>query len=45
MGMAAIPTAGAVVGPDVLTAGHTINVLAPVLGDRLLARASVLSAG
>jgi acyl-coenzyme A thioesterase PaaI-like protein len=34
-----------VVGPDVLTAGYTINVLAPVLGDRLLARAWVISAG
>jgi acyl-coenzyme A thioesterase PaaI-like protein len=31
--------AGAVAGPEVLTAGYTINVLAPVLGDRLLARA------
>jgi uncharacterized protein (TIGR00369 family) len=38
-------TAGAVAGPDVLTAGYTINVLAPVLGDRLLARAWVISAG
>jgi hypothetical protein len=28
----------------VLTAGYTINVLAPVLGDRLLARAWVISA-
>ena len=37
--------AGAVAGPDVLTAGYTINVLAPVLGDRLLARAWVISAG
>jgi uncharacterized protein (TIGR00369 family) len=37
--------AGAVAGPDVLTAGYTINVLAPVLGDRLLARARVISAG
>ena len=37
--------AGAVAGPDVLTAGYTINVLAPVLGDRLLARGWVISAG
>jgi acyl-coenzyme A thioesterase PaaI-like protein len=29
----------------VLTAGYTINLLAPVLGDRLLARAVVVSAG
>jgi hypothetical protein len=28
---------GAVVGLVVLTAGYTINMLAPVLGDRLLA--------
>jgi hypothetical protein len=25
--------AGAIAGPDVLTAGYTINALAPVLGD------------
>ena len=37
--------AGAVAGPEVLTAGYTINVLAPVLGNRLLARAWVISAG
>ena len=37
--------AGAVAGPDVLTAAYTINELAPVLGDRLLARAWVVSAG
>jgi uncharacterized protein (TIGR00369 family) len=37
--------AGAVAGPGVLTAGYTINVLAPVVGDRLLTRASVVSAG
>lgn len=37
--------AGAVAGPGVLTAGYTINVLAPVVGDRLLARASVVSSG
>jgi uncharacterized protein (TIGR00369 family) len=37
--------AGAVAGPGVLTAGYTINVLAPVIGDRLLARASVTSSG
>jgi uncharacterized protein (TIGR00369 family) len=37
--------AGAVAGPEVLTAGYTINVLAPVLGDRLLARVWVISAG
>jgi uncharacterized protein (TIGR00369 family) len=37
--------AGAVAGPGVLTAGYTINVLAPVVGDRLLARASVTSSG
>jgi acyl-coenzyme A thioesterase PaaI-like protein len=37
--------AGAVAGPEVLTAGYIINVLAPVLGDRLLARAWVISAG
>jgi hypothetical protein len=37
--------AGALAGPDVLTAGYTINMLAPVLGDRLLARAWVISAG
>jgi hypothetical protein len=30
--------AGAVAGPGVLTAGYTSNVLAPVLGDRLLTR-------
>jgi acyl-coenzyme A thioesterase PaaI-like protein len=34
-----------VAGPEVLTAGYTINVLAPVLGDRLLARVWVISAG
>jgi acyl-coenzyme A thioesterase PaaI-like protein len=34
-----------VADPEVLTAGYTINVLAPVLGDRLLARAWVISAG
>jgi acyl-coenzyme A thioesterase PaaI-like protein len=33
--------AGAVAGSGVLTAGYTINLLAPVFGDRLLARASV----
>jgi acyl-coenzyme A thioesterase PaaI-like protein len=32
-------------GPGVLTAGYTINLLAPVVGDRLLARAWVVSAG
>jgi acyl-coenzyme A thioesterase PaaI-like protein len=37
--------AGAVAGPGVLTAGCTIDVLAPVVGDRLLARAWVISAG
>jgi hypothetical protein len=37
--------AGAVAGPEVLTAGYIINVLAPGLGDRLLARAWVISAG
>ena len=30
--------AGAVASPEVLTAGYTINVLASVLGDRLLTR-------
>jgi acyl-coenzyme A thioesterase PaaI-like protein len=35
--------AGAVAGPKLLTAGYTINVLAPVLGDHLLARAWVIS--
>jgi acyl-coenzyme A thioesterase PaaI-like protein len=34
-----------VAGPEGLTAGYTINLLAPVLGDRLLARAWVISAG
>jgi acyl dehydratase len=34
-----------VAGPEGLTAGYTINVLAPVLGDRLFARAWVISAG
>jgi hypothetical protein len=34
-----------VAGLVVLTAGYTINLLAPVLGDRLLARAVVVSAG
>jgi uncharacterized protein (TIGR00369 family) len=37
--------AGAVVGPGVLTAGYTINLLAPVVGDRLVTRAVVVSAG
>lgn len=37
--------AGAVAGPAVLTAGYTINLLAPVVGDRLLARAWVVSSG
>jgi acyl-coenzyme A thioesterase PaaI-like protein len=37
--------AGAVAGPGVLTAGYASNVLAPVVGDRLLARAWVSSAG
>jgi acyl-coenzyme A thioesterase PaaI-like protein len=32
-------------GPGVLTAGYTINLLAPVVGDCLLARAWVVSAG
>ena len=32
-------------GPAGLTAGYTINVLAPVLSNRLLARAWVISAG
>lgn len=36
--------AGAVAGPGVVTAGYTINLLAPVLGDRLLVRASVIGA-
>jgi acyl-coenzyme A thioesterase PaaI-like protein len=35
----------AVVGPGVLTAGYTINLLAPVVGDRLVTRAVVVSAG
>jgi acyl-coenzyme A thioesterase PaaI-like protein len=29
----------------VLTAGYTINLLAPVVGDRLVTRAVVVSAG
>jgi uncharacterized protein (TIGR00369 family) len=37
--------AGAVAGPDVLTAGYAINLLAPVAGDRLVARAWVIGAG
>jgi uncharacterized protein (TIGR00369 family) len=37
--------AGALAGPGVLTAGYTINLLAPVVGDCLLARAWVVSAG
>ena len=38
--------AGVVVGPGVLTAGYTINnLLAPVVGDRLVTRAVVVSAG
>ena len=37
--------AGAVVGPGLLTAGYTINLLAPVVGDRLVTRAVVVSAG
>jgi uncharacterized protein (TIGR00369 family) len=37
--------AGAVAGPGVLTAGYTINLLAPVVGDRLVTRAVVVSAG
>jgi hypothetical protein len=34
-----------VAGLVVLTARYTINLLAPVLGDRLIARAVVVSAG
>jgi uncharacterized protein (TIGR00369 family) len=37
--------AGAVAGPEVLTAGYAINLLAPVAGDPLVARAWVISAG
>lgn len=37
--------AGAVAGPNVLTAGYSINVLAPAIGEELVARTHTVSAG
>jgi uncharacterized protein (TIGR00369 family) len=37
--------AGLVAGPRVLTAGYTISLLAPVVGQELVARARTVSAG